>query len=163
MADEYTDTDSGGEASSGRLPEAVRAQVESEAPIVYLAEGVLETARFRHYKAPGFRILHRWMGFIGYFVLSERRMIVKAGRYNKIDINVAYDEPLFQKMTFAVKPRYLSLAFDASAQNEQASDRLRSESTCPTSTSRQGLLSKWGHDLCKINWGICLHGGCSAG
>jgi len=108
----------------GRLPDALRAQLESEGPIVYLAEGILETAIFRRYKAPGIRSRHRRIGFIGYFVLSERRMVVKAKRYNEVNINTAYDDALFKKLTFAVRPRYLSLVFDASEQGAQASGQI---------------------------------------
>jgi hypothetical protein len=108
----------------GRLPDALRAQLESEGRILYLAEGILETAVFRHYRAPGFDSLYRRISFIGYFVLSERRVVVKAKCYHEINIDAAYDDALFQKMTFAVRPRYLSLAFDASAQSAQASGRV---------------------------------------
>jgi len=108
----------------GRLPDAVRAQVESEGRIVYLAQGVLETAIFRHYKAPGVRTGRRRISFIGYFVLSERRMVVKAKCYNEIIVNVAFADDVFKKMTFAVRPGYLSLAFDASAQSAQVSGQV---------------------------------------
>jgi len=108
----------------GRLPEAVRAQVESEGRIVYLAEGVPETAVFRHYRAPGVRDWHRRIGFIGYFVLSERRLVAKAKAYHEINVNVAFADDAFKEMTFTVMPRYLSLAFDASTQSAQASGQV---------------------------------------
>jgi hypothetical protein len=108
----------------GRLPEAMRAQLESEGRIVYLAEGVLETAIFRHYRAPGVRLWHRRIGFIGYLALSERRMVVKAKCYDEISINAAYDDAAFKKMTFTVRPGYLSLSFDASTQSTQASGQI---------------------------------------
>jgi len=108
----------------GRLPEAVRAQLESEDRILYLAEGILETAIFRHYGTPRFYSLYRRMGFIGYFVLSERRLIARAKCFHEIDISAAYDDELLKAMTFTARPKYLSLAFDASAKDPQASGQI---------------------------------------
>jgi hypothetical protein len=51
-------------------------------------------------------------------------MVVKATCYQEININAAYDDAPFKKMTFAVRPRYLSLAFDASAQSAQANGQV---------------------------------------
>ncbi len=128
----------------GRLPEATRAQLEGEGRILYLAEGVLETAIFRHYRARGFRIGHSRKTFIGYFVVSERRMVVKAKCYNEIDVNTAYDEALFQKITFAMRPTYLSLAFDASAQNAQASGQIEVRVHLPDVAVAAGILGQTG-------------------
>ncbi len=38
-----------------------------------------------------------------------------------MDVKAAYDEDLFRKMAFAVQPRHLSLVFDATDQDPQAS------------------------------------------
>jgi hypothetical protein len=108
----------------GRLPARVRTQLESEGGILYLAEGIWETAILRHYRAPGAYCRHRRMGFIGYFALSERRLIAKARAYHEINVNVAYEEPRFKAMTFAVRPKYLAVAFDASAQSPEASGQI---------------------------------------
>ncbi len=128
----------------GRLPEAVRAQVESEGRIVYLAEGVLETAIFRHYRAQGVRSGYRRISFIGYFVLSERKMVVKAKRYSEININVAYDDALFKKMIFAVRPTYLSLAFNASEQSTQASGQIEVRVHLPDIAAASEILEQAG-------------------
>jgi hypothetical protein len=111
----------------GRLPEAQRVQLESEGRLLYLAEGIWETAifqRYRHYRFPQAYCLHRRMGFIGYFALSERRLIAKAKAYNEINVNVAYDDPRFQALMFTVRPKYLALTFDASAQSPEDSGQL---------------------------------------
>jgi len=131
----------------GRLPQAVRAQLESEGRIVYLAEGVPETAIFRHYRAPGIRIWRNWRGFIGYFVLSERRMVVKAKAYHEININAAYDDLLFKKIAFAVRPRYLSMAFDASAQDVQASGQIEVRLHLPDIAVAAQILERAGAQI----------------
>ncbi len=131
----------------GRLPEAVRAQLESEGQIVYLAEGVPETAIFRHYRAPGVRSRRRRIGFIGYCALSERRMVVKTRCYDEVNINVAYDDALFKKIAFAVRPRYLSLAFDASAQSAQASGEVEVRLHLPDVTAVAKMLEQAGAQI----------------
>lgn len=128
----------------GRLPGTVRAQLESEGRILYLAEGVLETAIFRQYRAPGVRSNYRRISFIGYFALSERRMVVKAKCYDEININVAYEDAAFKKMTFAVRRRYLSLAFDASAQNAQASGQVEVRLHLPDVAAAAEILEQGG-------------------
>ncbi len=131
----------------GRLPQATRAQLESEGRILYLAEGVLETAIFRDYKAPGARIVHRRSAFIGYFVLSERRMVVKAKAYHEINVNVAFADEAFKKMTFAVRPGYLSLGFDASAQSAQASGQIEIRVHLPDIAAVSKVLQQAGAQI----------------
>jgi hypothetical protein len=111
----------------GRLPGAQRVQLESEGRLLYLAEGIWETAILRdyqHHRFPQAYCLACRMGFIGYFALSERRLVAKAKAYNKIDVNVAYEEPRFKAMTFTIRPKYLALTFDASAQSPEDSGQL---------------------------------------
>jgi hypothetical protein len=122
----------------------VAAQLESEGRILYLAEGVLETAIFRDYKAPGVRSNCRRISFIGYFALSQRRMVVKAKCYHQININAAYDDAAFRKMTFAVRRRYLSLVFDASAQSAQASGQVEVRLHLPDLTAAAQILEQCG-------------------
>ena len=108
----------------GPLPDALRAQLESEGRILYLAECVRETAIFRDFRAPGVYSSHRRVSSIGYFALSERRMVARAKCYHEIDVNAVYDDALFKGMTFTVGPNWLSIAFDASAQSPQASGQI---------------------------------------
>jgi prepilin-type processing-associated H-X9-DG protein len=128
----------------GRLPEGLRTQLESEGRILYRAEGVLETAIFRHYQAPGVRIGYRRIGFIGYCVFSEHRMVVKARQYHGVNVNVAFADGAFQEMTFAVTPRYLSLAFDASAQSAQASGQIEIRVHLPELAAAAKILEQAG-------------------
>jgi hypothetical protein len=131
----------------GQLPEAVRTQLESEGRILYLAEGVRETAIFRDYRAPGAYILQRRIVFIGYFALSERRLVAKAKAYHEINVNVAYDEPRFKAMTFTVRPKYLALAFDASAQSPQASGQIEVRLHLPDIAAATKFLEEAGAQI----------------
>ena len=128
----------------GQLPQARRAQLESEGCILYLAEGIWETAIFRHFRAPNAYSSHRRILFLGYFALSERRLVAKAKCYHEIDVNVAYDETRFQKMTFAVHPKYLSLAFDASVQNAQMSGQIELRLHLPDVATAAKILGQAG-------------------
>ena len=128
----------------GRLPGAVAAQLQSEGRILYLAEGVLETAIFRNYKAPGVRSNYRRISFIGYFALSGRRMVVKAKCYHEINIDAAYDDAAFKKMTFALRRRYLSLTFAASAQSPQASGQVEVRLHLPDLAAAAQILEQCG-------------------
>ncbi len=128
----------------GRLPGAVRAQLESDGRILYLAEGVLQTAIFRDYRAPGVRSNYRRISFIGYFALSQRRMVVKAKCYHQININAAFNDAAFKKMTFAIRGRYLSLVFDASAQSAQASGQVEVRLHLPDFAAAAKILEQSG-------------------
>jgi hypothetical protein len=97
----------------GRLPAALRTVLESEGGIVYLAEGIGISATFHTFKAQGIRCLWRKMGFIGFVALSERRIVTKAQCWHLVDLNVPYDDPRFQAITFRADRRCLVLAFDA--------------------------------------------------
>lgn len=131
----------------GRLPETVRAQLESEGRILYLAEGIMETAIWRRYRAPGACILARRMAFIGYFALSERRLVAKAKRFHEINVNVAYDDPRFKAMTFTIRPKYLALAFDASAQGPQASGQIEVRLHLPDNAAATKILEQAGAQI----------------
>lgn len=128
----------------GQLPQARRAQLESEGRILYLAEGILETAIFRHFRAPNVYSSHRRIMFIGYFALSERRLVAKAKCYHEIDVNVSYDETRFHRMTFAVRPKYLSLACDASVQNAQMSGQMELRLHLPDVVTAAKILEQTG-------------------
>jgi len=133
----------------GRLPEALRTQLESEGRILYLAENIGETAICKDYRAPGARSGRRWIWFIGYFVLTERRVVAKARWYHRVDVNVAYDEPLSPALAFHVKRKYLCLAWDASAQDPRTSGQLEVRLYLPDVTTAARLLEQAG---ARIEW-----------
>jgi hypothetical protein len=128
----------------GRLPATVRAQLESEGRILYLVEGIMETAIWRGYRAPGAAIGERRIAFIGYFALAERRLVAKAKQYHEVNVNVAYDDPRFKAMTFTVRPRYLALAFDASAQGPQSSGQMEVRLHLPDIAAATKILEQAG-------------------
>jgi hypothetical protein len=128
----------------GQLPQTVRAQLESEGRILYLAEGIKETAVFRDYRGPYNYALARWMAFTGYFALTERRLVAKAKAYHEINVNVAYDDPRFKAITFTVRPRYLALAFDASTQSPQASGQIEVRLHLPDQAAATKILEQAG-------------------
>lgn len=108
----------------GRLPAALRSQLETEAKVLHLAEGIWETAVFKDFRAPGNYCLWRSIGFTGFFVLTEKRMMAKARFYHYINVNVTYDDPRFRSITFSARPKMLSLAFDASLEDPEWSGQL---------------------------------------
>jgi hypothetical protein len=131
----------------GQLPGTVRAQLESEGRILYLAQGIMETAIFRNYRAPGAYSWRHGIVFIGYFALSERRLVAKAKQYHQIHVNAAYDDPLFKTMTFTVRPRYLSLAFDASAESPRTSGQIEVRLHLPDIAAATKILEQAGAQI----------------
>lgn len=99
--------------SSGRIPDEVIVKLESEGRILYREEGVRETAILQNFQSPGIYCGWRKIGFIGYFILSERGILVKARCYDYIDINAPYDAETFHKLGFSAEPKYLSITFNA--------------------------------------------------
>ncbi len=108
----------------GRLPAPLREELEAESPILVVAEGIAETALFRDFKSPGAYCHRKRTRFIGFFVLSEERLVVKAGLYNTINVNMRYDDPQFRNIVFTASPTLLSLTFDASVQSPKMSGQI---------------------------------------
>jgi len=108
----------------GKLPNELRAQMELEGRMVYLAEGIGVTAIFRDFKAQWIRCVYRRMTFIGFLALSERRIVVQGKCYNEVRVNATYDDATFKKMIFRVKQKYLSVTFDASDHLPNASGQI---------------------------------------
>ena len=108
----------------GRMPAERRAQMESEGQMLYLAEGIAETAILRGFKAPGARCAYRRMLLVGFFALSERRLVARAKCFHKIDIDTTFDDPKFRRLEFRATPHYLSLMFDPSSYLPDASGRV---------------------------------------
>jgi hypothetical protein len=131
----------------GRIPAALRVQLESESRILYLAEGIAETAVFRNFRGPGMWCYRRYTSFIGFFVLSERRIVAKAGgRFSQvnIDVNIAYDDSRFQTIAFVAGSKLLSLAFDASVQSPEMSGQIEVRLYLPDVGAATQILRKVG-------------------
>ena len=105
----------------GRIPADIRTRLESEGRILYIAEGIWETAVFKNFKTPGSYCGYRCISFIGFFALSEKRIIAKAKFHHDINVNATYDNPQFQSIAFIADTKMLSLAIDVSAQSPQMS------------------------------------------
>ena len=134
----------------GRLPDEVRIRLESDGGILYLAEGVVTTAIFTHFKAPQAHSSYRRIVFIGFFALSKRRIVVRAKCYNSIDIDVPYDDSRFKMISFTVKESYLSLAFDASALLPTASGRIEIRLHIPNISDASTLLQEKGASVVSV-------------
>ncbi|HUW62368.1 MAG TPA: hypothetical protein VMZ06_15290 [Candidatus Bathyarchaeia archaeon] len=128
----------------GRLPARVREQMQSEGGILYLAEGIAETAIFRNFRAPGVYCSQRRMGFIGFFALSERRIVARAGCFHKIDVNTTFDDPTFKKLLFKAGPKYLSVTFDPSIQTPDASGQIEIRLHLPDISKAATILKENG-------------------
>jgi len=108
----------------GRLPARLREELEAESPILLLAEGIAETAIFSHFRSPGAYCHRKRTLFIGFFVLSETGLMVKAGAYDQINVHLLYDDPQFRNIAFTATPRVLSLSFDASVHSPETSGHI---------------------------------------
>jgi hypothetical protein len=128
----------------GRLPATLRARLETEGRILCLAEGIAETAVFKDFRAPGAHCSHRCTGFTGFFVITEKRIVVKAAFFNQINVNVAYDDPQFRSIAFTATPELLSLAFDASVQSPQMSGQVEVRLHLPDVSTTTAILLKIG-------------------
>lgn len=131
----------------GRLPARVREQMLLEGEMLYEAEGIAETVILKSFRAPGQYCLHRRMGFVGYFALSARRIVAKAGSYHKIDVNMAFDDPAFKSICFKAEPKYLSLTFDPSIQMPDASGEIEIRLHLPDIASAAEVLRDKGAQI----------------
>jgi hypothetical protein len=97
----------------GAIPDNVITQLKAEGGILYKEEHVRETAVLHEFRTPGIYCSWRKITFFGFFVLSAKRIVVHAGLYNKIDVDTSYDDAAFQKIHFSIRPKYLSISFNA--------------------------------------------------
>jgi hypothetical protein len=128
----------------GRLPDEVKDLMTSEGGIRYMAEGVAETAIFRNFQSPGNYCAYRKTLFIGSVALSKRRLVVRAGRYNTININVAFDDPKFKGIAFSASQKYLSLRFEAAGYIPNSSGQIEVRLHLPDVSSITDLLIRKG-------------------
>lgn len=98
----------------GRVPAALRRQLETEAPLLYVAEGIAETVTLKDFKAPGVRCGWRKMGLVGFVIVTEKRLIAKARSYHHVDLDLTFADPRFQQITLAGEDDVFLMRFDAS-------------------------------------------------
>ena len=97
----------------GQLSESLRTQIDAEGVLPLLEEGIPVTAILQGFKAPGIRCGYRRMSFIGFVVLTNRRLIVSASFHHKVCVDVAYEDARFRTITFDVIRKRLSMSFEA--------------------------------------------------
>jgi len=134
----------------GRIPSLLRSQLEADGRILYLAEGVAETAIFKDFRAPGAYCSYRCIAFVGFLALSQKRLVVKAKFGHQISINMPYEDPRFHKLTFTATPKRLSVAFDASLQGPGISGHLEVRAHLPDVATVTAILQKVGAQVTLI-------------
>ena len=97
----------------GQLPQEARDQLVAEGGVLYVDEGIPVTAILQGFKAPGLFCGYRRMSFVGFLALSDRRIVVRTSFYNEASVNVGFDDPQFQAITFRTVGKRLEMTFDA--------------------------------------------------
>ena len=97
----------------GRLPQAVRAQLESEGGVLFLDEGIPVSVILKNFRAPGAFCGFRFTSFIGFLALSGRRIVGRASLFHEASVNLAYEDARFPAIAFTVGKNRLSLGFNA--------------------------------------------------
>ena len=131
----------------GRLPDNVRTQMISEGGILYLAEGIAETAIFTDFRSPGIYCSSRRLTLIGFFALSDHRIVLRANCYHEILINTTYDDTKFKGITFKTSKTdqgFLSLTFDAAGYILAASGQVEIRLHLPDSSMAVKILNQKG-------------------
>ena len=113
-----------GKLGIGKIPSAIRAQIEADGGILYLAESAGATATFENFRSPGFYCACRKMGFIGYLALSEKRLAAHAGMWDRINLNVPYTDPRYDAISVQAERETIALSYDASKMAPKASGRI---------------------------------------
>jgi hypothetical protein len=128
----------------GRLPDDIRAQMIQDGGIVYLAEGAIATVIYDNFRMPGYFCRYRRMTFIGFFALSDRRIVSRAGGYHKIDINTTYDDPKFKGITFKSNLNCLKIQFDPAEYIPEASGQIEVRLSLPDLSRVADILKQKG-------------------
>lgn len=131
----------------GKMPVDVEAHLQSEGRMLYLAEGIAETAILRNFKAPGTRCGYRRMGFVGFFALTERRILASARYFHGIRIDTAFNDPPFKQLEFHATPKYLSVTFDPSIHGPDMSGRIEIRLHLPDVATAARILADKGARL----------------
>jgi hypothetical protein len=125
---------------SGQLPGDLRATVAAEEQLV-LEEGLPGSVTYRNFRAPGQFAAWRKNAVCGAIAVTDRRLVVWAGRFKHID--VPHDHPVRARIEVtAERPDRICFRYDAGATNTslsgQAEVRLRTRQACDIA----GLLDR---------------------
>jgi hypothetical protein len=118
----------------GRLPDALRAELESEG-IIHREDGLRGSITYRHYRAPGQRSNWSKEAIRASLVVTRRRLgVFVRGRPF---VNVAFDDPRFSRLDLRIDGANLTIDVDdASIFNDRASGQITTRVRCadPTAT-----------------------------
>ena len=128
----------------GRISPALRSQLEAAERIHYLAEGIWQTAVFKEFRAPGACCGHRTIGFIGFFIVTEKRLIAKARLGHQVDIDIGFKHPQFGSVSFVADRSMIYLRFDASIQSPDMSGQIELRLHVPDTQVVADVLKKAG-------------------
>ena len=78
---------------------------------------------------------------IGFFALSEQRIVTRAKCWHKIDINTTYDDPRFKTIVFNPTEKYLSLKYDPSGFIPKASGQVEIRVHLPNVSKAAKILT----------------------
>ncbi|MGH3248360.1 MAG: hypothetical protein ACRDOI_19460 [Trebonia sp.] len=107
---------------SGRLPAEVRVALAAEESLV-LEEGLAGSATRRRFRVPGAYAGFRWDAVSGAIAVTDRRLVVWAGRFKHID--VPHDHPLRAAIDVtADRPGRICFAYDAGAGDPSRSGKV---------------------------------------
>jgi hypothetical protein len=107
---------------SGRLPEPIRAELAAGGAVL-LEEGLTGSVTYRGYRAPGRYSAWRKQAVSGAVALTADRLVVWAGGFRHIDVELAH--PLRATIEVrAERPDRVCFAYDAGATNPSRSGRV---------------------------------------
>jgi hypothetical protein len=128
----------------GRVPSPLRRQLETESPILYVAEGIAETITLKDFKAPSVRCGWRKMGLIGFVIVTEKRLVAKTRSYHHVDLDLTFADPRFQQINLAREGDLFLMQFDASLKGSGYSGQVEVRLRLPSQDQLIAALGKVG-------------------
>ena len=126
--------------ASGRLPVELRSSISAEELLV-LAEGLPGSVTCRHYRAPGQYASWRKDPAAGTIAVTDRRLVVWAGKFKHID--VPHDHPLRAGIEVtADRADRICFGYDAGAANPARSGRVEVRLRTARAADIAGLLGR---------------------
>jgi hypothetical protein len=129
-----------GKMGLGRLSDQIRRQLQSEGGFLFVHERVLTTAVLQDFRMPGVFCGLRLMAFVGSTAASDRRFVISASFFNRVWLNLPFDDPRFRRITFAGKGNRLCVSFSANGLIPRASGQVRLRLRVPDATNIVGLM-----------------------
>jgi hypothetical protein len=134
----------------GGIPKTLRSVIESE-EIVVCDEGIGGWMLMKDFRAPGKRFKRRMDNFVGFLVITQKRIL--SHLYGKPILDILLDDPKVSAIqTELTNPNQLELSFESSLIQENWSGRITLRYNTPKAKEFYGILSKivqTGHHLDK--------------